>query len=182
MRNAQFCAVQVQDGSCVTSIACPNGVAATVRDEGRSFEVGNQVLISSHRTLPSLMRWPIACAMQHGVPQRVDAVEKVVGMSAVRNNRIIGADFLNGAFAFGACIESILLGDPPQNLFSTASVILGSYRTATLASGAPQSTDIKDRVAGRAGEAMAVDFGLAYASIFRPISIVISRHYCRQRA
>jgi hypothetical protein len=122
MRNAQFCAVQVQDGSCVTSIACPNGVAATVRDEGRSFEVGNQVLISSHRTLPSLMRWPIACAMQHGVPQRVDAVEKVVGMSAVRNNRIIGADFLNGAFAFGACIESILLGDPPQNLFSTASV------------------------------------------------------------
>jgi hypothetical protein len=54
-------------------------------------------------------------------PLGTDAVEKVVGMSAVRNNRIIGADFLNGAFAFGACIESILLGDPPQNLFSTAS-------------------------------------------------------------
>src|SRR4249919_574903 len=40
-------------------------------DEGRSFEVGNQALISRHRTLPSLMRWPIACAMQHGVPLRV---------------------------------------------------------------------------------------------------------------
>jgi hypothetical protein len=37
------------------------------RDEGRSFEVGNQVLISSHRKLLSSERWPIACAMQHGV-------------------------------------------------------------------------------------------------------------------
>jgi hypothetical protein len=38
-----------------------------MRDEGRSFEVGNQVLISSHRKLLSLVRWPIACAMQHGL-------------------------------------------------------------------------------------------------------------------
>jgi hypothetical protein len=37
------------------------------RDEGRSFEVGNQVLISSHCKLLSSVRWPIACAMQHGV-------------------------------------------------------------------------------------------------------------------
>ena len=37
------------------------------RDEGRSFEVGNQVLISSHRKLLSSVRWPIACAMQHGL-------------------------------------------------------------------------------------------------------------------
>ena len=37
------------------------------RDEGRPFEVGNQVLISSHRKLLSSERWPIACAMQHGV-------------------------------------------------------------------------------------------------------------------
>ena len=37
------------------------------RDEGRSFEVGNQVLISSPRKLLSSERWPIACAMQHGV-------------------------------------------------------------------------------------------------------------------
>jgi hypothetical protein len=42
-----------------------------MRDEGRSFEVGNQVLISSHRKLLSLVRWPIACAMQHGVLQWV---------------------------------------------------------------------------------------------------------------
>jgi hypothetical protein len=33
----------------------------------RSFEFGNQVLISSHRKLLSSVRWPIACAMQHGV-------------------------------------------------------------------------------------------------------------------
>jgi hypothetical protein len=38
-------------GSCVTSIAGPNGVAQLYEDEGRSFEVGNQVLISSHRKL-----------------------------------------------------------------------------------------------------------------------------------
>jgi hypothetical protein len=37
------------------------------RDEGRPFEVGNQVLISSPRKLLSSERWPIACAMQHGV-------------------------------------------------------------------------------------------------------------------
>ena len=41
------------------------------RNEGRSFEVSNQVLISSHRKLLSLMRSPIACAMQHGVLQWV---------------------------------------------------------------------------------------------------------------
>jgi hypothetical protein len=38
-----------------------------MRDEGRSFEVGNQVLISSHRKLLSSERWPVACAMQHRV-------------------------------------------------------------------------------------------------------------------
>ena len=37
------------------------------RDEGRSFEVGNQVLISSPRKRLSSERWPIGCAMQHGV-------------------------------------------------------------------------------------------------------------------
>jgi hypothetical protein len=47
------------------------------RDERRSFEVGNQVLISSHRKLLSVMRWPIACAMQHGVLLWVDIVAKL---------------------------------------------------------------------------------------------------------
>ena len=54
----------------------------------------------------------------------VDAVEKVLGMAALRNNRIIESDFLNRSCAFEACLELILLGDPPENLFSTASVIL----------------------------------------------------------
>jgi hypothetical protein len=44
------------------------------RDEGWSFEVGNQVLISSHRKLLSLVKSPIACAMQHGVLQWVICV------------------------------------------------------------------------------------------------------------
>jgi hypothetical protein len=43
------------------------------RDEGRSFKVGNQVLISSHRKLLSLVKSPIACAMQHGVLQWVQS-------------------------------------------------------------------------------------------------------------
>jgi hypothetical protein len=54
-------------GSCVTSIAGPNGMRNCTRDEGRSFEVGNRVLILSHRKLLSSVRWPIACAMQHGL-------------------------------------------------------------------------------------------------------------------
>jgi hypothetical protein len=41
----------VSSGSCVTSIAGPNGVRNCTRDEGTPFEVGNQVLISSHRKL-----------------------------------------------------------------------------------------------------------------------------------
>jgi hypothetical protein len=87
----------------------PHGIAGYRMDEGQSGGIGTILQPPAVREGSLLPRW-------------VDAVEKVVGMSAVRNNRIIGADFLNGAFAFGACIESILLGDPPQNLFSTASV------------------------------------------------------------
>jgi hypothetical protein len=41
------------------------------RDEG--IKVGNQVLISSHRKLLSLVKSPIACAMQHGVLQWVQS-------------------------------------------------------------------------------------------------------------
>jgi tetratricopeptide (TPR) repeat protein len=38
-------------GSCVTSIAGPNGMRNCTGDEGRPFEFDNQVLISSHRKL-----------------------------------------------------------------------------------------------------------------------------------
>ena len=38
-------------GSCVTSIADPNGMHSYTRDEGGPFGFGNQVLISSHRKL-----------------------------------------------------------------------------------------------------------------------------------
>ena len=40
-------------GSCVTSIADPNGMHSYTRDEGGPFGFGNQVLISSHRKLLS---------------------------------------------------------------------------------------------------------------------------------
>jgi hypothetical protein len=53
----------------------------------------------------------------------VDTVEKVLGMAAQRNNRIIESDFLNRSCAFESFLELILLGDPPENLFSTASVM-----------------------------------------------------------
>ncbi|MGO9632773.1 MAG: hypothetical protein ACLPX1_02620, partial [Steroidobacteraceae bacterium] len=38
-------------GSCVTSIAGPNGMRNYTRDRAGSFGFGNQVLISSHRKL-----------------------------------------------------------------------------------------------------------------------------------
>jgi hypothetical protein len=46
-----------------------------------------------------------------------DAVEKVLGMAALRNNRIIESDFLNRSCAFEACLELILLGDPLKIFF-----------------------------------------------------------------
>jgi hypothetical protein len=54
-------------------------------------------------------------------------VEKVDGMRPERNNRIVGDDLLNRSCAFGGRLESILLGDPPQNPFSTVSAISGSH-------------------------------------------------------
>ena len=41
------------NGSCVTSIAGPNGMRNCTGDEGRPFEFDNQVLVSSHRKLLS---------------------------------------------------------------------------------------------------------------------------------
>ena len=46
-------AIDVRIGSCVTSIAGPTALRNCTRDEGGPFEVGNQVLISSHRKLLS---------------------------------------------------------------------------------------------------------------------------------
>jgi hypothetical protein len=71
----------------------------------------------------------------------VDAVEKVHGMPSARNNRIMVADFLNRSCAFDACCESILLGVPPQNPFSTASVMGCRYDYVAITTGVPQSAD-----------------------------------------
>jgi hypothetical protein len=57
--------------------------------------------------------------------QWVDAVEKGFSMPPARNYRISGADVLNRSCAFRAGLESILLGGPSQNHFSTASVKSG---------------------------------------------------------
>ena len=57
------------------------------RDEGRPFEVGNQVLISSHRKLLSSVRWPIAwrCSMDFCCGSKASdrRARRVRGMSAV---------------------------------------------------------------------------------------------------
>jgi hypothetical protein len=50
-----------------------------------------------------------------------DTVEKGRSMPLARNYRISGADILNRSCAFHAGFESILLGDPSQNPFSTVS-------------------------------------------------------------
>jgi len=64
-------------------------------------------------------RFPL---MGGSCPLLTDAVEKVDDMPPARNNRIMGADFLNRSCAFDARLESMLLGGPPRNPFSTASV------------------------------------------------------------
>src|SRR5450759_5182134 len=58
-------------------------------------------------------------------PLMTDAVEKGRGMPPARNYRISGDDILNRSCAFHAGLESILLGDPSQNPFSTASTHSG---------------------------------------------------------
>ena len=51
----------VRFGSCVTSIAGPNGMRNCTGDEGRPFGVGNQVLVSSHRKLLSSKAMVVSC-------------------------------------------------------------------------------------------------------------------------
>src|SRR3982074_449328 len=51
-------------------------------------------------------------------PQKICRIGK-------RNNRIVGTSLLNRSCVFDAHLESILLGVPPQNPFSTASTQLG---------------------------------------------------------
>jgi hypothetical protein len=58
-------------------------------------------------------------------------------MRPERNNRIVGDDFLNRSCAFGGRLESILLGDPPQNPFSTVSVKTGNALTEQMFSASP---------------------------------------------
>jgi hypothetical protein len=62
-----------------------------------------------------------------------DTVEKVRSMAPPRNNRNDEADFLNRSCAFDAGFESMLLGDPSQNPFSTVSVKNVGPGTARLA-------------------------------------------------
>jgi hypothetical protein len=53
-------------GSCVTSIAGPNGMRNCTGDEGRPFEVGDQVLASSHRKLLSSKAMVVSVAEKPG--------------------------------------------------------------------------------------------------------------------
>jgi len=65
MRGSLLQCSYVSFGSCVTS-----AVGTTVRnctgDEGRPFEVGNQVLVSSHRKLLSLKAMVVSIAEKPG--------------------------------------------------------------------------------------------------------------------
>jgi hypothetical protein len=55
-----------RNGSCVTSIAGPNGMRNCTGDEGRPFEVGHQVLVSSHRKLRSSKAMVVSVAEKPG--------------------------------------------------------------------------------------------------------------------
>jgi hypothetical protein len=74
-------------------------------------------------------------------PSWVDAVEKVVDDAPVRNDRISTLDFLNRYCAFIVAFESKLLAYPPQNRFSTASVMERRTRCEHFLSVASQQTD-----------------------------------------
>ncbi len=63
-------------------------------------------------------------------------------MLPVRNNRIIRVDFLNRTCALGARFESMLLGDPPKNPFSTVSVKLRKPHYEQLFSAPAPITDM----------------------------------------
>jgi hypothetical protein len=62
-----FHLANVGSGSCVTRIVGPNGGTYRTIDEGRSFEAGSPVTASNRCKLLSSVRWPITCAMQHGL-------------------------------------------------------------------------------------------------------------------
>ena len=53
-------------GSCVTSTVMSTTVRNCTRDEGGPFEVGNQVLISSHRKLLSSKTMVVSVAETAG--------------------------------------------------------------------------------------------------------------------
>ena len=68
------------------------------RDEGRSFEVGNQVLISSHRKLLSSVRWLIACAMRTVLATAATAIQ---GDATLHNAGLWPFDIAVAAVAAG---------------------------------------------------------------------------------
>src|SRR5262245_34256132 len=74
-----------------------------------------------------------------------DAVEKVGDGAPTRNNRIASDDFLNRACAFGGRLESILFRGPPQNPFSTSSVITGRTHSEQKTSALSPQADIRVR-------------------------------------
>ena len=51
MHHSKTNGADVRSGSCVTSMAGPNGLRNCMKDEGGPLGFGNQVLISSHRKL-----------------------------------------------------------------------------------------------------------------------------------
>jgi hypothetical protein len=58
--------LNVSYGSCVTSIAVPNGMRNGTGDEGGPFEVGDQVPVSSHRKLLSSKAMVVSVAEKPG--------------------------------------------------------------------------------------------------------------------
>jgi len=86
---------------------------------GHRRRFGDVWSMSASRSLSELARVTAA-----GLT-RADAVEKVGAMPVARNNRIVATGFLNRSCAFDACLESMLLSDPLQNPFSTASTLSG---------------------------------------------------------
>ena len=89
----------------------------------------------SERPLFGRFWGPSGHASSRQMSLMTDAVKKVGGIPLARNNRIMEADFLNRCCSFNARLESILLGDPPQNPFSTVSTQSGQVALSSIVIG-----------------------------------------------
>ena len=114
-------------------------------------------------------------------------LKKASACRPARNYRISGADILNRSCAFDADLESILLGDPPQNPFSTASTQSGhrpALRSCRRTPGSVLSRFCRPHAVRQAHQKLfgeAGDVVLGNKPVLIDLTQLIARQYSRSR-